>query len=88
MGIFPLGVLLAAVGCGVFGAGSGFVLGWCMAGGGLVRHFSGAFLLVFGSFLFWRGGGLGAGYHSVGFLHFPDISEFPGILRLKWFGNS
>ena len=46
MGIFPLGVLLAAVGCGVFGAGSGFVLGWCMAGGGaggLLAIFRGLF---------------------------------------------
>ena len=34
------------------------------------------------------GGGLGWGYHSMGFWDFPGIYYFPRILSLKSFGNS
>ena len=55
--------------------------------GGVGSPFFGGFFTSIWEF-FVLAGGLGAGYHSVGFVHFPDISEFPGILSLKWFGNS
>ena len=72
--------------------GRGVVLFWVGAwrGGGQgvgSPFFGGFFYQYWGIFCFGRGG-LGTGYHSVGFVHFPDISEFPGILSLKWFGNS
>ena len=57
MGIFPLDVLLAAVGCGVFGAGSGFVLGWCMAGGVGSPFFGGFFTSIWEFFVLAGGGG-------------------------------
>ena len=49
----------AAVIRGVFGAGSGFRVGWRAVG--------------LAEFLFWRGD-WGLGHHSMGFKLFPDIS--------------
>ena len=53
----------ATVGCGVFGAGSGFGVGWRTVVWSL---FFGAFLLVLAKFLFWRGGlGTGLSFYGV-----------------------
>ena len=44
-----------------------------------------SFLLVLVEFSFWRGGGGGGGrgwargYHSMGFIHLPDISHLLGF---------
>ena len=59
------------VGCGVFGAGSGFGVGW-RGGGSLVAVFWGSFTSAGGIFIL--PGGCALGYHSVGFRHFPNIS--------------
>ena len=66
---------------GVFGANSGFRVGW--------RRGRGIYYLLskgFSGIWFWRGD-WAPGYHSMGFRHFPDISQFPRILILKAFGN-
>ena len=57
----------ATVGCGVFGAGSGFGVGWRTVVWSL---FFGAFLLVLAKLLFWRGD-WALDYHSMAFRHFP-----------------
>ena len=47
---------------GIFGAGFGFRVGWCVAGGGGF----GGFLLVLVRLSFWRGGfGVGLSFHGV-----------------------
>ena len=61
----------STVGYGLFGAGSGFRVGWRAAGGGSVAVFRGSLR------------GLGAGrwaYRSIGSGHFPNVSWFPRIL--------
>ena len=70
----------------LFGADSGFRVGWRKAGrgGGLVF---GGLLVVLGNLSFWPGD-RAPGYLCIGFGHFPDIWQFPRILTLKSFGNS
>ena len=64
-----------AVARGVFGASSGFRVGWRAVAGGVWYLFFEGFLLVLAGLSFWQGGGGWArGYHSMGFRHFPDIS--------------
>ena len=53
---------------GIFGAGSGFRVGWRTAAGGWFPLALGG-----GGLSFWRGG-WALCYHSLGFGHFPDIS--------------
>ena len=62
----------AAVGRGVFGAGSSFLVGRRAAGGAWLL-FLGSFLLLFARFSLSRGG-WSLGYHSMVFRHFPNIS--------------
>ena len=60
---------------GVFGAGSGFRVGWGAAGGGGLVAIFGAFLLVSPGIWFCRGeGGWALGYHSMEFRDFPYFS--------------
>ena len=75
---FVFSGVLAAVVCGVFGAGSGFRVGWRAAGGegegALFSAFQGVFASVGGVLILAGGrGGWALGYHSIGFGHFPDI---------------
>ena len=62
----------AAVIRGVFGAGSGFRVGWCTAGGrGLISVFQGFFASIGGAFILaW---GLGVGLSFLGFKQLRDL---------------
>ena len=57
----------AAMARGIFGAGSGFRVGWRTAGGLW-------FPLALGGQLSFWGEGWALSYHSLGFGHFPSIS--------------
>ena len=63
----------SAVARGVFGAGSGFRVGWRAAGGGgLISVLPGFSAGVGGAFV--SAGGWAVGYHSMGFRQFADVS--------------
>ena len=70
------------VGCGVFGAGSGFGVGW--RGGGVWSLCFGALLLVLAEFLFCRG----AVHWAIILWGLDTFLIFPKIICLKSFGNS
>ena len=67
--------LWATIARGIFGAGSGFRVGWGTAGAGgegWFLSFCGFFAGIGGIFILV--GGMALGYHSMGFRHFPDVS--------------
>ena len=66
--------LWATIARGIFGAGSGFRVGWgtAGAGGGWFLSFCGFFAGIGEIFILVDG--MALGYHSMGFRHFPDIS--------------
>ena len=55
-------------------------------GGGLIAVFWYFFATVGGVFIL--AGGWALGYHSMGFGHFANVSQVPGVLSLTSFGKS